>query len=415
MKNQLFLLLTVLTAFNSFAQIDLEKGYFINNSNVKTECFIKNIDWLDNPVEFEYKLTPESGYISAKINSVKEFGIYDKSKYIRAKVAMDRSSTKAAELSISKIPVFKEEELFLKILVEGKANLYEYIDGNLTRYFYSKDNSIISQLIYKQYQEKIEIRVREFKDVVSENNLYKQQLWNELKCESFSSNRFKNLNYKKKDLVDLFIDYSNCNNEKIDIIKKTDEKKGNYNLTLRPRLNSSSLNVDNKSKDNKDTQFDTKTILGFGIELEYIFPFNNNKWSFAVEPTYQSYKSEKSSTVNDPYDGILTREIDYKSVEIPISIRHYMPLSTCSKIFLEASFVTNLKLKSSLEYYINGISMSPVLINTKNNVAFGIGYKYNDKFSLQLRFQTNREILGNQPNWSSAYQSSSVILGYTIF
>ncbi|MEY2868107.1 MAG: hypothetical protein RIR01_525, partial [Bacteroidota bacterium] len=158
MKKRLFLLLTILTALNSFAQIDLEKGYFINNSNIKTECFIKNIDWLDNPVEFEYKLTPESGYISAKINSVKEFGIYDKSKYIRAKVAMDRSSTKAAELSISKIPVFKEEELFLKVLVEGKANLYEYIDGNLLRFFYSIDNSAISQLVYKQYQETVEIR-----------------------------------------------------------------------------------------------------------------------------------------------------------------------------------------------------------------------------------------------------------------
>lgn len=197
--------------------------------------------------------------------------------------------------------------------------------------------------------------------------------------------------------------------------KRRKKKKGNYNITLRPRLNNSSLSVDNKSKDNKDTQFDTKTGFGFGVEIEYIFPFNNNKWSFTVEPTYQSYKSQKSSTVNDPYDGTLTRKIDYKSIEIPLSIRHYIPLNTYSKIFLEASFVANLKLKSSLEYYINGISMSPVEINTRNNVAFGIGYKYNDKFSLQLRFQTNREILGSQQIWSSAYQSSSFILGYTIF
>jgi hypothetical protein len=55
MKNLLLTALLFLFSF-SYAQITFEKGYFINNSGDRTECFIKNIDWRDNPTKFEYKM-----------------------------------------------------------------------------------------------------------------------------------------------------------------------------------------------------------------------------------------------------------------------------------------------------------------------------------------------------------------------
>ena len=151
MKKKLLLALTVIFAINSYSQISFESGYFINNSNQKTECFIKNIDWANNPTEFEYKLTEKSEKKKATIKTVKEFSIYDTSKYVRATINIDISRNSNDELSTTKKAIFKEEELFLKVLIEGKASLYLYKYSNLTKFFFSKDGSKTEQLIFKKY------------------------------------------------------------------------------------------------------------------------------------------------------------------------------------------------------------------------------------------------------------------------
>jgi hypothetical protein len=47
-------------------------------------------------------------------------------------------------------------------------------------------------------------------------------------------------------------------------------------------------------------------------------------------------------------------------------------------------------------------------------MAFGLGYKYNDKFSIEVRNQTNRE-LGSGFNWVADYKTLSIIFGYSLF
>lgn len=124
-------------SINCFSQISFEKGYYIDNSNQKTNCLIKNIDQKNTPTEFEFKLFEDSESKKTTIESIKEFGIDNISKYIRSTVNIDRSSESLKNLSKYKKPIFKKEELFLKVLVSGKATLYQYVDGNLKRYFYN--------------------------------------------------------------------------------------------------------------------------------------------------------------------------------------------------------------------------------------------------------------------------------------
>lgn len=52
-KRILFLLITILS-LNCYSQISFQKGYYIDNTNQKINCLIKNIDWKNNPTEFEY-------------------------------------------------------------------------------------------------------------------------------------------------------------------------------------------------------------------------------------------------------------------------------------------------------------------------------------------------------------------------
>ena len=285
--------------------------------------------------------------------------------------------------------------------------MYQYVDSNLRRYFYNKENSNIEQLIFKIY--------KTTENNLGKNNGYRQQLWVDLKCPNFKTSKIESVEYKKNSLVRFFTEYSKCHNNEL-INFETKQKRDLFNLTIRPRINSSSLTIQNSAANSKDTDFENKIGFGFGLEAEFILPFNKNKWAIAIEPTYQSFKSEKTTNVTNVSGGVLIASVDYSSIEVPVSLRHYFFLNNSSKIFINASYIIDLSSKSSIEFTRNdGSNLNSLEIETRNNLAMGIGYKQNDKYSLEVRYQTNREILGNYLFWSSEYKTLSIIFGYSLF
>ncbi|MGB1393605.1 MAG: tRNA modification GTPase [Flavobacteriaceae bacterium] len=392
MKKQILLLLTTILSLNSYSQINFDKGYFINDSNQKVDCLIKNIDWKNNPTEFEYKLTNNSDTQKATIKTVKEFGIHNMSKYVRYSVKIDRSSDLINKMSNVKNSVFKEEELFLKVLIEGKANLYSFEDSNLKRYFYSLDNSNVEQLIFKQYINS--------DNQVGTNKKYKQQLWDNLKCSSFEMDKIKKMEYKKKELVSFFEEYNKCNNQEF-IKYEEKQKRDLFNLSIRPGLNSSSLVIYNSSSSLRRTDYGNKMTFRIGLESEIVMGFNKNKWAILIEPTYQYYKAEE-----EPVTNLSNTNVDYKSIEVPVGLRHYFFLNKSSKIFINGSFISEIILDSKVRN---------LDVKSDVNFAMGLGYNYNNMYSVELRYQTNRDVLTNYILWNSEYKTISVIFGYTLF
>jgi len=407
MRKQLLLiaLFTILCA-ESYSQIIFENGYFIDESNNKNECLIKNVDWKNNPTEFEYKFSQNDTVHKATFKTVKEFGIYNVSKYIRAKTNIDKSSEQIDKMSSERNPNFQEELLFLKVLIEGKASLFLYIDGNLTRFFYKLNDSEIQQLVYKRYL---------IDDKILENNSFKQELFLKLKCEEIVLNDIKNLRYSNRDLEKLFIKYNKCTGSDY-INYKTKQNKDLFNLTFRPSLNYSSLEIQNSVLGFNDIDFRNKLGIRFGIEAEFILPFNKNKWGIIVEPTYQYFKSEQSKETGNVSGGILVSRIDYKSIELPVGIRYYFCLNDKSKLFTNISYVFDFSNNSSIKFLRNDDSMLDELeIKSRRNLALGIGYKYKNRYSMEIRYNTNREILSDYLYWSSNYSSLNIIFGLSMF
>jgi hypothetical protein len=178
--------------------------------------------------------------------------------------------------------------LFLKVLINGKANLYYFKDSNIIRYFYNIENSNIEQLVYKKYLFSVSLK----SNFVKRNNQFKQQLWTNLKCPTIKLSKIKNLNYTKKSLIKFFIAYNACNNSKI-INYEIKQNKDLFNLTLRPRINNASLSINNSNTNSRNSDFGNNSSFGFGIEMEYIFHFNKNKWSVSIEPTYQIIRQKR--------------------------------------------------------------------------------------------------------------------------
>jgi len=397
------LVLFFLFVFNSYSQINFEKGYFIDNAGKKTDCLIKNIDWKDNPTEFEYKLTDNSKVENNSIVNVQEFGISNSSKYKRVTVNIDRSRVGIENLTYEKNPVFKEETLFLKGLIEGKANLFLYSDGELKRYFFNVDNSNIEQLIFKSYLVDGEEGVG-FKY----NNQYKQQIYLHLKCDGLSLENIESLVYEKEKLVKCFLKYNNCFNS-VTVNYEDGTKRKAFNLSISSGISESSFSFYNSTNKYLQADFGNKTTLRLGAEFEYIFPFNKNKWTIIVEPAYRYFKAEQSGNI---YDA----KVDYKAIDVSFGIRHYMFLNNKSKLFISSAFVKSINLNSKIKFKGNtGNSNFSLDIRPLDTVVFGFGYKYNNKFSIELRYALEQNLLRNYFNWHSSFNSSSLIFGYTLF
>jgi len=397
---------TFLFAFSiiGFSQINYERGYFINNEGEQVNCLIKNIDWKNNPTEFEYRLTENSEAKTTTIRSVSEFVVTGRSKYVRANVEMDRSSENLNNLSTNKSPKFKEEELFLKVLVEGDKVLYRYYDHQLQRYFFNLDSSKIVQLVYKVY----EVTTDKGSKYFDKNEMFKQQLFNDVNCELKSINAFMNVSYKQKSLINFFINHNKCKGGAIEDYNQETDRDW-FNLRIRPGINFSSLKVENHFGTNKDVDFGAKTNFRLGVEAEFVLPFNNNKWAMFIEPTYQYFKGEVKGIY---YSPVRTEDfiVDYKSIEVPVGIRHKFFIGDNLNIFLSAAYVFDFELNSKITRTI----ASDLEVNTRNNLAFGIGGEFLDRFSLEFRFGASRQLV-EYVYWDSKYNTSSIIFGYKLF
>ncbi len=391
MKKIIPIILTLLLSYSLAAQINYEKGYFIDNNGNRTECLIKNIDWINNPTKLKYILSKNNVPKTKTIKEIIKFGIYNAFDYEKFTVNIDRSSNILGFMSTVRKPIFKKEVLFLKVLVEGNANLYYYEGKNLKRFFYKMDTLNIEQLVFKEY--------RPSKYIANKNERYKQQLWKHLKCQTISLKTIENLNYRDKDLKDLFVKYNNCGNIELENFKEKKKRKL-LNITARVGLNSSSLDVTSSG-----VKFDTELGYILGGEIEYIMPFFNNKWALLIEPTIQHYKSEKTIKSN------ILATADYKSIDILLGIRYYFFLTNTSKLFINSSYIYAYNTKIDNK---PGRDLRIIPIAGNSSWAIGIGYNYNAKFSIEMRHSSHRKHMSNLFRTFS-YTNSSLILGYTLF
>ena len=394
---------------NCSAQILFEQGYFIDQSGNKVNCLIFNKDWRYNPEAFDYKINEQSEVKTVGINNVKEFGIGGFSKYIRDSVNIDLSSNSLEKISDQRSPEFSKKLVFLKVLIESEASLLYYETPNMKRYFFKIGSNTPEQLIYKKY------RVKTSYTEFSENNYFKQQLFNNFNCQSINEKYIERLKYHKKDIEGFFKKYFDCKSLSYTEYGKVNSKRDIMNISLRPGVGLAKMRLNNSSIDIRDTEFDNEVSYRFGVEFEFILPFNKNKWAIILEPTFQSFNATKTNRSAFTPGSSITAEANYSSLELPIGLRYYAFLNEHSKLFLNISPVFDFAGKSKIEFRSGGGATSALEINSIPSISFGLGYKVHSKYALEFRSMPNRELLGNYVSWDSNYRTITLIFSYSIF
>ncbi len=397
MKTYVIMALLFLMAASAYAQIVFENGYFIDNSGKRVDCLIRNVDWKNNPDKFRYKLSGDEEPKTAQIGDIRAFGISEYLVFERHTVVIDRRSYLPSDLNQDRNPGFSEEHLFLKLLVNGKAKLYGFEDGNLRRYFYSIGEAPPKQLVYTRYKSP--------GNKILDNFFYKSQLGAEVQCEAVSSTVINNTAYTESDLISYFVAYNECSGHAPSVYRD-DSKPDLFHLNLRPGLDYASLEIRNANGNITRTEFENQLSFRIGIELEVLLPFNRNKWALTLEPFYRSFQTENADNT----------KADYKSIVTSIGVRHYFFINESSKLFLNGNFGMEFPLNSAIR--VNTLSTQPNLeVQSSildNYWALGMGYNWKNKYSVEVRYNISQDLLVGYQTWRSEFSGVSFLFGYTI-
>jgi hypothetical protein len=403
----LCLALLSVTALSS-AQIQFKKGYFIDNNNLKVNCFIKNSDWKNNPVEFEYKQDINSNPEIGTIKTIKEFGIYDLFKYVRETIDIDRTNDNPNKLKYDKNPNWSNENLFLNVLVEGKASLYYYEDQNLQRFFYSVDDSAIKQLVYKKYVVQHAYPKYNYlrTSFVTVNNSFHDQLWSDVLCPNITVDYIDKIDYKRDELEKYFIRFNECSKDSFRVFTKDINRKS-FTLKITPGINHSTLALYNGAQNH----YNSEQTIRIGLETEFLLPFDRDKWGIIIEPSYQYLTSEM--IFNTRISSVKkTFKIDYQYIELPVGARHYFYLNGNKMIFVNVLFIPYLTFNFNSSIDIDNTHFPEV--KTRMCAALGGGLDYK-RFSAEIRCYSKQEIGLDYSDWTTHYNRISFILGYKLF
>lgn len=405
MKNYITLILLFLYTISSISQIKFEKGYFINNDGLKTECFIKNLDWRNNPDEIIYKLSESGEKLNSSIKNILEFGVYEESKFEKHIVNIDISVQNLQKMSTIRNPKWEKRTLFLKVLVEGNAILYKYTNNNQGfKYFYKIDTSQVKQLIYKKYMIKNGNR--------SENLTFINQLFKEVNCKSLSIDKVANVDYNQKSLTNYFEKNNICANPDLENEIKIKRNKAKFNFKITPGVNYSSLSMRNSLDRYKNSyDFDSELNIRIGAEFEYIFPFNKNKWSLFIDPNYYSYSSQLTKEKINGFPTIkeiVNIDVSIKRFVFPIGVRYNFFLNDNVKVFINTGVRYDSNLGSSIDF-LKKVDLE--LNSSMFNLFGGIGTNIINKYSVEFRF-FSADYLKEYTYWSSDFNTISFILGY---
>lgn len=405
MKYPLLLALTLFLNFHiAYGQSKYQNGYFIDNTNKKTECLIKNIDWIHNPEAFEYKLATEDKPKKLTVHDVKEFGIYNTAKFIRAEnLPLEISAHTGFDLSDSSQFDFVENTVFLKYEVEGPASLLSHEDKEKVNFFYSKGNGSPKPLLYKPFY----IRPK----IIAKNEQYKEELTKELSCTTSTLNT-SNMRYSRSSLTNYFLAYNACvsgNNT----ATKVYQNQSKFNITLKGGVG-----------------FATQTFLDIkheffvpqvGIEVEYIFPRLHKKFSVLVDPNFSMANDENKAS------DLLYATYKYKGLNVPVGGRYYYHINSTSSLYTTAMFGIRFLAGTKRELHKKGYTSSSFTHTYDGNyqsssfiLSGGIGYRHGKRIRTEIKYTSDIDQQGGSPDAKKTIsnqhrlQKIDLAIGYTI-
>ena len=374
-------------------QAQFSESYIVNTKGEKIECLIKDLNWTHTPQDIQYKLTEKDEMKTVGIDEIKEFQVYGTGHFYKKFTYWLNSEEKTS---------------FLRVLLEGKASLYELND--------------ITQGLFFLYQS-TDIPIQVLLPITNNSSLkeesFRKELFDNVFCENTKTGDIRELKYVRNDLITFFEKYNNCiSAEFVNYNNKHLKTNFKYSVFGGKSMNFSNaiLNIVNSSYTvslppsagggfytydantiSKDVS-NISNIYTLGLELELMLNFNNLNWSFFTNPSFNLRNTSKTFPMNFESEWIYVNDIEIKNqnfFELPIGFRYYYYINQFSSV--QIGFAHNFNFIINKQFFLdidtNRQDMFEVTTNLKipNNFSFNVGYTHKNKFNASMIYYPNRE------------------------
>ncbi|WP_179005313.1 outer membrane beta-barrel protein [Winogradskyella forsetii] len=391
----------------SHAQVNFQKGYLIDNSNNKIECFIKNLDWKKNPEFITYRLTDDSSEETLTSSQLKEFRIYDTDNFYRRHTVNKKLIGPLYEDLQLRTNIF-----LLKVLVDSQSDLYELYTNGKYYFFYEKSND----LVFLDYKKTVDEN-----NIIKENAKFKKQLYDNFKCDDFSLDDYSNLRYNSTNLSEFFSEVNQCYGiEYLNFHIQRTRPKISFRLSGGLNLNSS-LNNENASSyvlsysippfsgnpQGEDVvrnyegidNYKTNNNFSLGVEAEVRLPFDQNNWSGFIALNYQNVsqiEGDKNFSEPSVANFDVSSYILYSFIQIPLGVRRYFDINDKIEIYAHLAYTQNVILSTDYSTQVSEVPTSSRDYDFRSRANrektsnsggyFGIGLNFLGRYALDINY-----------------------------
>lgn len=363
MKTSLAILIAIASFFpyKAYAQKSFEKAYVILVSGDTIRGTINNRDWKINPktVEFVSDAGVKSTYTPAEITW---FRLEESNEDFRGiSMMIDKSPTDPARVTEESHLASADENLFLRVLIQGELKLLHSYD--FKNHFYYEKDGVVTELLYQfrlmrannpnetdvsVVNQKLNEEYRKSGDILllKRQEKYKFQLINLFAdCKNMLP-QLQKLQFSEKALKKIFVDYYKCKSMYLPAQKKTGKGvKAQVGVMAGVTKTNQTVTTDATSiffLNNKTANSMSPT---FGINLMLASARNRGKFAGYSEVLFQKYElSSQHQISNSAYRTDFESSYNFKNVNFALGARYHF-LHSKLKPFIGAG----LSLRASLQ------------------------------------------------------------------
>lgn len=400
------------TALN--AQFFFEQGYRISPQGDSSTVLIENQGWISNPGEFRFKDSAEGAVHIGNLENSLIWGIPGKVRYEKYHFQNFRVPQKVQNIDTSRQVIFYTDTAFLRVLADGAGRLLYLYQSGRRRYFSQKPGEHPTVLVrrtydalFADYHEGLATY-----DRISQKMVYRpfrKQLYLNFRCSFIKKDFVNTLEYRAQDLLKFFTTYNQCMGQGNLQYPVKVPARSRAHHTLKIGVRPAQLHYRHLAYSFRNIDFPDQILYSLGWEYEYFFTAGGNQFSLLLEPTFLYWKPG-GRTEPGRYQRNTT--VRYHPLEIPGQLRYSLFLEKQSRLYIQGGFIYSFNLGSSFE---TDDGMDPIEINTGVDAALGLGFRFREKWSLEYRFMTKRNLMNwNKGQYLHFENYHSLYLGYTI-
>lgn len=384
------------TSFLGAQKLYLE-GSITDNENQIRQGLIDYRDWNYNPELIRFIHSGDKTPLTFSPSTIKSFSVNNEN-FISAEVTVDRTPSKMDELLIDGRRVLAEENVFLRVLVNGEADLYYFSERQSGKHFYIRKNTNGEIIELARYNAISEIEGR--KKLVTRDD-YKDQLENIMNDCRMIVPLVHLADYTAGDLTRLVKEYNKCMGKEVNYI--ADLPSVEYQIRISAGISAFHLDFfGSGSRDLTTALFPITYKPVAAVGLDIIFPFARKTFSVFNELGYQPWETG---------DDILwfENENEYEDVDISLGGRRIRLLSAFTytyparklKPYIYAGMVNvfnmlTLNNKTTVtHFYTSETETSDIALpgyrRYTQSLTAGLGVKYKNA-GIDLRYERGNDI-----------------------